>query len=71
MLNWTCPAGNEWCADGDGMLVIRASRAGFRVLDQNARRYIGCYATLPHAIEAAESHMRAADPAMYAYLIGA
>lgn len=73
MLIWT-PTVNYrnhrmWCADGDGMLVIIESRAGYRVVDQNAHKYVGCFQSLAHATTAAETHMRDTDPDMWDHLM--
>ncbi len=73
-LSWQhLPAGpwvrSQWCADGDGMMVVKECRNGFWAMDQNGRKPVGKFATCRGAILALERYMRENDPGMYEYLL--
>lgn len=52
----------NYCADGDGMIVVFETAGGYRLVDVNARRYVSRHTTLQdacaagHALYAAEGY---------------
>lgn len=59
----------QWCADGDGMAVVKRSRTGYTSMDQNGRKAVGRFKTLGAALKALEEYMREKDPGLYEYLL--
>jgi len=59
----------EWCADGDGMLVLKKTRKGYQLLDQ--RRMVGAIVPdLKAAIEKGTEHMKSTNLDLYVLLGG-
>lgn len=58
----------QWCADGDGLLVVVACKSGYRILDNNGRHYVGKEPDLQSALQRAEDYMKANADGMFDYL---